>query len=191
MDTGFGALLDWSVWVKVKSVCHCLVSPLSLFFVQTWVCQAVNKDERQRLPQKQENRTSSCLVTEYTLPLPIIEHFTNLVYIPAFLVAFGFDKIVNADPSLEMGKVLEVNPPHFLVIWCKNCKMVPKLQDPVASVVTYDSSLSSFDVNNLPVLNYFPLLPSFRCTGWIQRDHICLWTDCLWKNTYHGGIVYC
>lgn len=89
----------------------------------------------------------------------IIEHLTKLVYIAAFLVAFGFDKMANADLSLVMGQVLDMNPPHFLVIWCQNCKMVPKLQDSVASVVTNDSSSSSFDVNNLPVLNYFPLLP--------------------------------
>lgn len=29
----------------------------------------------------------------------------------------------------------------------------------------------------------------YRCTGWIQRDYLCLWADLVWENVHHGGTV--
>jgi hypothetical protein len=29
-----------------------------------------------------------------------------------------------------------------------------------------------------------------RCTQWIQWDHLCIWPDLQWKDTYYGGAAH-
>ena len=37
----------------------------------------------------------------------------------------------------------------------------------------------------------FLCLDLHRCSGRLQRDNICLWTDILWQNTHYGGKFMC
>lgn len=52
-------------------------------------------------------------------------------------------------------------------------------------IFTWFSALLFF----LSLTCFFLFFSHSRCTGWIQRDYLCLWADLLWKNTHHGGIV--
>lgn len=40
------------------------------------------------------------------------------------------------------------------------------------------------------LMNLSHLLFPFRCAGWIQWHHLCLWADILWEDSHYGGEMF-